>query len=80
MGPGLGTESWGSSLLEFCAAAGKPLVVDADGLNVLARADALRSLPRGAIVTPHPGEAGRLLGKDAAWVQSHRPQARRRVV
>ena len=75
VGPGLGTESWGSGLLEFCAAAGKPLVVDADGLNVLARADALRSLPCGAIVTPHPGEAGRLLGKDSAWVQSHRPQA-----
>ena len=75
VGPGLGSASWGRSLLEFCTAAGKPLVVDADGLNIVAKADALHRLPPDAIITPHPGEAGRLLGKDAAWVQSHRPQA-----
>ena len=75
VGPGLGRGAWGRRLLEFCSAVGKPLVVDADGLNVIADADALLDVPPGTIVTPHPGEAGRLLGKDAVWVQSHRPQA-----
>ena len=77
VGPGLGRDAWGEALLECCVASGKPLVVDADGLNVLAEAGEpnVPSLPPGAVLTPHPGEAGRLLGKDAAWVQSHRPQA-----
>ena len=75
VGPGLGSDAWGRRLLEFCSAVGKPLVVDADGLNVVAAADALSSMPPSTVITPHPGEAGRLLGKDAAWVQSHRPQA-----
>ena len=75
IGPGLGSDDWGRSLVEFCMAAGKAMVVDADGLNVVANADALRCLAPGTVITPHPGEAGRLLGRDAAWVQSHRPQA-----
>ena len=75
IGPGLGTAVWGRRLLEHCCGADKPLVVDADGLNLVASADGLRRLPPGTVITPHPGEAGRLLGKDAAWVQSHRPRA-----
>ena len=77
IGPGLGTSDWGKALLVACVASGKPLVVDADGLNLLAEEDApdLSSLPAGSVLTPHPGEAGRLLGKDAAWVQGHRPEA-----
>ena len=77
IGPGLGRGAWGRALLTACLDSGKPLVVDADGLNLLAEAGgpSLSSLPAGSILTPHPGEAGRLLGKDAAWVQGHRPQA-----
>ena len=75
VGPGLGQDPWAAQLLARCLAAGKPLVVDADGLNVLAAGDGLPSLPAGALITPHPGEAGRLLGQDAAWVQARRPQA-----
>ena len=56
-------------------AAGKPLLVDADGLNIVA--DTGLALPPGTVITPHPGEAGRLLGEDAAWVQSRRAQAAR---
>ena len=77
VGPGLGTKAWGRALLSRCLAAGKPLVVDADGLNILANtgtAPNMPDLPAGTIVTPHPGEAGRLLGKDAAWVQGQRPE------
>ena len=76
-GPGLGRGAWGESLLAKCLAAGKPLLVDADGLNILAANGGvgLADLPNGAVVTPHPGEAGRLLGHDAGWVQQHRLQA-----
>jgi NAD(P)H-hydrate epimerase len=47
-----------------------PLVVDADGLNALARvADWWRVLPPGTILTPHPGEMARLMGGDATAAQ-----------
>lgn len=77
VGPGLGRGAWGESLLAACLAAGKPLVVDADGLHLLAArtGPGLADLPAGAVITPHPGEAARLLGQDAGWVQQHRPQA-----
>ena len=73
VGPGLGREAWGERM--FAGVLGlpsRPLVVDADGLNHLAAlgADAPR---RGDwILTPHPGEAGRLLGATAAEVQADR--------
>ena len=73
VGPGLGRGTWGRELLAYCAQAGKPLVVDADGLNIVA--DDEVELPAHTIITPHPGEAGRLLGQDTAWVQAHRPAA-----
>jgi hydroxyethylthiazole kinase-like uncharacterized protein yjeF len=55
----------------------KPLVIDADALNALAVHESLRTAlatPRKAptILTPHPGEAGRLLRSDAAAVQADR--------
>ena len=78
VGPGLGRGAWGESLLAKCLAAGKPLVVDADGLNILAGQGGLGLAdlpPANAVITPHPGEAGRLLGHDADWVQHNRLQA-----
>ena len=78
VGPGIGTDAWGRRLVARCLEAGKPLVVDADGLNILANTATppnRQNLPHGAIITPHPGEAGRLLGTDAAWVQERRPAA-----
>lgn len=73
MGPGLGQQAWARSLLS--AAAGRALaqVWDADALNLLA-AGAVR-LPADALLTPHPGEAARLLGISAAEVQADRPAA-----
>ena len=73
VGPGLDRGTWGRELLAYCARAGKPLVVDADGLNIVAEGDV--ELPAHTVITPHPGEAGRLLGRDSAWVQAHRPMA-----
>ena len=78
VGPGLGRGEWGESLLAKCLATGKPLVVDADGLNILAAQDSMRLAdlpPANAVITPHPGEAGRLLGHDTDWVQHNRVQA-----
>ncbi len=75
IGPGLGQETWGRSLFEAALAAGRPLVVDADALNLLAHAP--RALPAEAIMTPHPGEAARLLGCDTAAVQRDRFAAAR---
>lgn len=73
VGPGLGRSDWGRELLGAAINAGKPMVADADALNIVA--DTGCTLPQGAIITPHPGEAGRMLGSDAAWVQSHRAEA-----
>ena len=73
VGPGLGQAAWGRSLLSAVANARQAQVWDADALNLLAAGQV--SLPAGAVLTPHPGEAARLLGCSAAQVQADRPQA-----
>ena len=60
VGPGLGREPWGEQLLARALEAGKPMVIDADGLNLLASRDL--QAPVNSVLTPHPGEAARLLG------------------
>ena len=70
IGPGLGQSDWASDLLRTALAAGLPLVLDADGLNLVA-ADGV-DLPGNVILTPHPGEAARLLQTDSATVQRDR--------
>lgn len=64
----------------------KSLVLDADGLNAVARESRLRALLRDrsdlrlpTVVTPHPLEAARLLGSDTATVQADRPAAARQL-
>lgn len=74
IGPGLGRAEWGASLWRAAMAASRPLVVDADALNLLALEP--RTLPN-AVLTPHPGEAARLLGCDTATVQADRFAAAR---
>jgi len=59
LGPGLGKQAWGHALWYSAIAAGKPMVLDADALNLLAR-DAV-ALSSQCVLTPHPGEAARLL-------------------
>lgn len=70
IGPGLGTQEWGAHLFAAALASGKPLLLDADALNLLAAQP--RALPADCILTPHPGEAARLLGSDTARVQADR--------
>lgn len=78
VGPGLGQDAWARALLAAVLAAGKPLVLDADALNLLS-ADGLRGLPIRSVLTPHPGEAARLLGWDAPRVQADRRGALQRL-
>lgn len=74
VGPGLGHAPWGRRLLERALVARVPRVVDADGLNLLAERGA-RAGGEGApptVITPHPGEAGRLLGQPTRDVEHDR--------
>jgi len=73
LGPGLGQEAWGSGLLAALLEGDAPLVVDADALNLLAAQP--RTLRAGTVLTPHPGEAARLLSTSAAEVQADRRAA-----
>jgi len=71
IGPGLGQSAWGEQLLAEVLRCDKPLVVDADALNLMARAgNAVRR--DNWILTPHPGEAARLLGISNAEIQADR--------
>lgn len=70
VGPGLGQGAWGHALWLTALDSGKPLVLDADGLNLLAREQRRFTTP--AVLTPHPGEAARLLEKSNADVQTDR--------
>jgi len=73
VGPGLGQVAWGRSLLSAAANAPLPQVWDADALNLLAEEHV--RLPKDCVITPHPGEAARLLGISTAQVQADRPAA-----
>lgn len=70
LGPGLGQADWGRCVYAAALDAGRASVIDADGLNLLAQSP--RDLPAGSVLTPHPGEAARLLGIDVAIVQRDR--------
>ncbi len=72
VGPGLGRSAWGRALLGRVLESRLPLVVDADGLNLLA-ADPLRR--NDWVLTPHPGEAARLLGCSVTEIEADRFEA-----
>jgi NAD(P)H-hydrate epimerase len=78
-GTGLGQSTWSRELFDACMGSPVPVVLDADGLNLLAQQlPSLEEaeLPLGRwILTPHPAEAGRLLGCSAADVQRDRVTA-----
>ena len=77
IGPGLGTSDWAQRLWSAALSAGVPTVADADALNLLALNPA--KLPAHWVITPHPGEAARLLGTDTAAVQADRLGAAREL-
>jgi NAD(P)H-hydrate epimerase len=71
-GPGLGRSDWAREIVEIVAESDKPAVWDADALNGLADSPDRREY---RVITPHPGEAARLLDSEAADIQSDRPAA-----
>jgi NAD(P)H-hydrate epimerase len=75
VGPGLGQSDAAPGLIAaLLDRAGKPLVIDADGLNALARlpGDNWRQHPKPVILTPHPGEFARLVSRPAEDVRGQR--------
>ena len=72
IGPGLGRDAWARELLAAVWDADVPLILDADALNLLAQTPRRRE---DWVLTPHPGEAARLLGITSAAVQADRPGA-----
>jgi NAD(P)H-hydrate epimerase len=70
-GTGLGQTDWSGHMLSACLGSSRPLIIDADGLNLLAGEFSGVNLPP-AVLTPHPAEAGRLLGCSARDIQSDR--------
>ncbi len=74
IGPGLGQSLWARAMLETVKDVVKPVVVDADALNLLAKTP-FRFIK--SILTPHPGEAARLLETSTSTIQDDRFAAAR---
>ena len=71
-GPGMGLGAWGEQLLSAVLDADAPLVLDADALTLLARHGGQAERSQGLVLTPHPGEAARLLGVSSAEIAGDR--------
>ncbi len=92
IGMGLGQDSWSKNILQQCLSLNKPLLIDADGLNLMAgpslRVTSPLKVTSPLIITPHPGEASRLLSgisstkqekMSSAVIQSSRFDAAKRL-
>lgn len=75
VGPGLGQSAWGHALWLTALDSRKTLVLDADGLNLLAREP--HRFEQQVVVTPHPGEAARLLSTSITEIEADRFAAAR---
>lgn len=62
IGMGLGQDDWSLKILQHCAQLNKPMVIDADALNLIASHDI--TISSSLLITPHPGEAARLLSNN----------------
>lgn len=73
VGPGLGKGPWGEQLLQQICKAKQPMVMDADALNILSVGRVIKQAYRDNwILTPHPGEAARLLECSTVEIQQDR--------
>lgn len=77
IGPGLGQQSWGKQALRKVENSQKPMLWDADALNILAINPDKR---HNRVLTPHPGEAARLLNCSVAEIESDRLLSAQRLV
>ena len=80
IGPGLGTSQDVQKIVkEILLTSDKPMVLDADGINVISKDfSILKYLKTPLVLTPHPGEMGRLIGKSAKEVDSDRKNIARK--
>ena len=73
LGPGLGRSAWSEQLLQKALAANLPTVMDADALNIIADGRiAIDTQVTRWVMTPHPGEAARLLNISVREVEADR--------
>lgn len=77
IGPGLGQGDWGKKALQKVESSQKPMLWDADALNLLAFTPDKR---QNRIMTPHPGEAARLLNVKTSEIESDRLHSARALV
>jgi NAD(P)H-hydrate epimerase len=73
IGPGLGQTAWSEQMLHLVLDSKQALIIDADGLNLIAAKN--QSKRDNWVLTPHPGEAGRLLNCTTSEVQQNRFEA-----
>ncbi|EJA3096606.1 TPA: NAD(P)H-hydrate dehydratase [Vibrio parahaemolyticus] len=82
-GPGFGDDEWAYQAYQYLSQEQKPKVVDADGLNILAmlsqRCDGTLVCDNQRVITPHPGEAARLLNVTTQQIESDRYSAARQL-
>jgi ADP-dependent NAD(P)H-hydrate dehydratase / NAD(P)H-hydrate epimerase len=78
-GPGMGTDELARERLAGILLTELPVLVDADGLTLLARERSLLPRPAPTLLTPHAGELGRLLDADPADVAARRLEHARRA-
>ncbi len=79
VGSGMGTDDAAVRRLTAVLATSLPVLIDADGLTVLARHRELLPRPAPTLITPHAGELGRLLGADPADIEARRLEHARRA-
>lgn len=77
LGPGLGQGAWGRELFEEALQFSGPVLIDADGLNLLAESPTRQE---NWLLTPHPGEAARLLHTETRVIQENRFDSAARIV
>jgi ADP-dependent NAD(P)H-hydrate dehydratase / NAD(P)H-hydrate epimerase len=79
LGPGLGQSDWSKDLFEFMINQPQIKIIDADGLNFLAESKKKTSKPSW-VLTPHPGEAARLLQSTPNEIQKNRESAAQNLI
>jgi hydroxyethylthiazole kinase-like uncharacterized protein yjeF len=81
VGPGLGLDDDARTLVEYLLATWRgPIVVDADALSMFAGRPSVLLATKNPILTPHPGEMGRLLGRTSRQIEEDRFRAARELV
>ena len=83
IGPGLGQSAWSEQMIQrvFWEAEKRDVsvIMDADALNLLTKLKLSSNLPKSLILTPHPGEAARLLNTSVAVIESNRFSAAAKI-